>query len=300
MISFKEIQVFLGSSIEENKSIEEDVGWNEGQIYEKTGITSRSISSSEEDTEELALKSSQKLKSSTVGVNLIISVTNTPTKSFPGISNSIHSLLNLDDSCHCITLNAGCSGYVDALKIAYSEIHRNHSSKVLIITSDTYSKFISKDNRSIRPLFGDGSSCTLLQYEKGGFKLKKEDYISKKDSQDVLCMPGSEIFMDGPKVLLFGISNVIPQLKKVIDDLALEEAILIPHQAGKIMLERVKKSVNNKIKILENYAETGNLVSTSIPNAIYQSKTRLDDYKTLIFLGFGVGLASSILVFTKQ
>jgi hypothetical protein len=58
MIKFKEIQVYLGSCTEENKSIEEDVGWNEGQIYEKTGIASRTISSFEEDTELLAVRSS--------------------------------------------------------------------------------------------------------------------------------------------------------------------------------------------------------------------------------------------------
>lgn len=299
MIKFKEIQVYLGSCTEENKSIEEDVGWNEGQIYEKTGIASRTISSFEEDTELLAARSSQKLKSSLAEINLVVSVTNTPNKTFPGISNTIHSFLGLDESCHCISINAGCSGYVDALRIAYSEIYRNHSSKVLIVTSDTYSKHISKDNRSIRPLFGDGSSCTLVEYEKNGFTLENESYFSKKDSQDVLCMTKNEIFMDGPKVLSFGITNVIPQVKKIIDQLPCEKAILIPHQAGRIMLERVKKSVDNKVKILENYTHSGNLVSTSIPNAIYQSKIQLNDYKTLIFVGFGVGLASSILVFTK-
>lgn len=300
MIRFKEIQVFLGSCKEENKHIEKDVGWEEGQIFEKTGITTRVISAHDEGTELLASKSSKKLKSSLNGINLIISVTNTPSKNFPGISNFIHSLLDLDNRCHCISLNAGCSGYVDALRIAYSEIKRNHSSRVLIVTSDTYSKYISRDNRSIRPLFGDGSSCTLIDYDEGGFTLEKESYISKKDSQDVLCMSNNEIFMDGPKVLSFGISNVIPQLKEIISSIDLQESILIPHQAGKIMIDRVKNSIDKKIEVLENYRHTGNLVSTSIPNAIYQSKINLNNYKTLIFVGFGVGLASSIIVLTKQ
>ena len=132
MIKFKEIQVYLGSCTEENKSIEEDVGWNEGQIYEKTGIASRTISSFEGDTELLAARSSQKLKSSLAEINLVVSVTNTPNKTFPGISNTIHSFLGLDESCHCISINAGCSGYVDALRIAYSEIYRKNNHDVIL------------------------------------------------------------------------------------------------------------------------------------------------------------------------
>ena len=40
---------------------------------------------------------------------------------------------------------------------------------VVIVTSDTYSKYISPDNHSIRPLFSDGSAATLLSYNYNGF-----------------------------------------------------------------------------------------------------------------------------------
>ena len=98
MIRFKEIQVFLGSCKEENKHIEKDVGWEEGQIFEKTGITTRVISAHDEGTELLASKSSKKLKSSLNGINLIISVTNTPSKNFPGISKILIQSIFLNKS----------------------------------------------------------------------------------------------------------------------------------------------------------------------------------------------------------
>ena len=37
---------------------------------------------------------------------------------------------------------------------------------VLIVTADTYSKHIDLNDKSIKPIFSDGASCTLLKFKK--------------------------------------------------------------------------------------------------------------------------------------
>ena len=72
-----------------------------------------------------------------------------------------------------IPLNCGCSGYVDGLILAHKFIC-TQKSKILIITSDTYSKFISPSDKSILPLFGDGASASIIEYDKNGWSLENE------------------------------------------------------------------------------------------------------------------------------
>ena len=62
----------------------------------------------------------------------------------------------------------GCSGYVysfDCKALAESKIYKN----ILIVTSETYSKFISRDNIAVAAIFGDGASATLVEPSKMKF-----------------------------------------------------------------------------------------------------------------------------------
>ena len=92
-------------------------------------------------------------------------MTNTPSKRFPGISNFVSNSLNLTN-VHCLNLNLGCTGFVDALEISYELIKNNKKNKILIVTADTYSKFINKNDKAVRCLFSDGASSTLVSYKK--------------------------------------------------------------------------------------------------------------------------------------
>ena len=59
-----------------------------------------------------------------------------------------------------------CSGYIYALSLAKAMIQSDQAKTVLLITSDTYSKFINKRDYKNRVLFGDGSTGTLVTSEK--------------------------------------------------------------------------------------------------------------------------------------
>ena len=51
-------------------------------------------------------------------IDLIIFITQTPELLMPAISYQAHDLLELNDDCGCLTLNAGCTSYVEGINLS--------------------------------------------------------------------------------------------------------------------------------------------------------------------------------------
>ncbi len=299
MFDFKEISISLGSIEEFNEDISNKVGWSAEEIFNKTGIKKRFISSTEESAEELALEAIDKLSSdSKENIDLVISVSNTQKNNFPPIANYAHTHLNLNSEVSCYGLNHGCSGFVDALRMSYAFLSTSFYKKVLILTSDTYSKYIDEGDRSIRTLFSDGAAATIIsKNENSGWRISDQANNSQTNSQKFLTMEENLISMNGPQVLLFSLNTVAKNLLKIIPE---EEAILYPHQAGKIVLDGLKKKIPKNITLKENYENYGNLVSTSIPNLLSENFPIEDKIKKIILSGFGVGLSHSSILLERD
>jgi 3-oxoacyl-[acyl-carrier-protein] synthase-3 len=304
LISFTQIETALGSVVQSNNDISKSIGWSAEEIENKTGIKQRYVANVDETAEMLAEQAVRKFdKASLKDVDLIISVSNTQSIDFPNISNRIHSFLGLSENVQCFGINHGCSGFVDAILLSYSLFYSNFSKKALIVTSDTYQKYINKNDRSIKTIFSDGASATLLTKDlKTGWCLKNKVVNSQLNSQTFLerklANKDSEISMNGPQVLLFSINTVAKNLISICPQD--REFILFPHQAGKIVIESLKKKLPSSAIILENYQEYGNLVSTSIPKLM---EDNLDDYaehELMILSGFGVGLSHTSLLLEKN
>ena len=294
MIEISEIGLALGSKIEKNIKFEEHFELKKGSIFNLTGIKKRIISNETETAENLALRACKNLKKKKLKkITHIISVSNTPSIRFPGISNHLSSNLNLTN-VHCLNLNQGCTGFVDAIMISYELIKNNNKTKILLVTSDTYSKFINKSNKALRCLFSDGSAATIIEYKKNGLKLKKKFFKNIKNTENDLNFT-NEIKMNGQAVVTFAIKDVIPEIIK----LSKNTNCIFAHQAGKIVMNAIKKKINSKIFFPENYTNYGNLVSTSIPVLIKQNMKRFKKEKKILICGFGVGLSVSMILFSR-
>ena len=305
MFNFKDIQVELGKKIEKNYLIEKQLGFNKSEIQTKTGIEKRYLANKLQNSETFAINSVKKIKKKNNLSKLthIISVSNTPSILFPSIAHYVCSYLKLNKQVHCIGINSGCSGYVDALIIAYDILKVNKKSEILITTSDTYSKYINNSDRSIRPLFSDGGSATLLKYSKFGWKLESKFSSTISNTQENLIMKKDfytkEIIiqMNGPEVLSFAIQYVIPQIQKLTNNE--KSCMLLAHQAGKIVMDKIIKKLHSKIYIPTNYRKYGNLVSTSIPNLLFENFKKINKYKKIVLSGFGVGLTHTHIKLKK-
>src|SRR5690606_21900593 len=61
-----------------------------------------------------------------------------------------------------LDFNLGCSGYIYGLGLAKGLVETGQARNVLLITAETYSKFIRDEDLNVRTLFGDGASATLI------------------------------------------------------------------------------------------------------------------------------------------
>ena len=304
MIKFKQIEISLGKIIQNNKILEGQFKLQPNSILKKTGIRKRYISSLDQTSEILAINCCKKIKKKYISrLTHIISVSNTPSHFFPSISQLISSYLNVKQNTQCLSLNLGCSGFVDALILSYDIVKSNKNATILLITTDTYSKYIHPKNKNIKSLFSDGASATIISYSKSGWHLKKKYSATIPKSQNNLILKVYNkkidyIYMNGPEIVSFATKHVIPKIKEFLN--YNQKQCLIVHQAGKIVLDQISRVLNKKILMPKNYQTFGNLVSTSIPLVLKKNLKKIEKYKNILFCGFGVGLTHSYIKLIKK
>jgi len=192
---------------------------------------------------------------------------------------------------------------------------------VLLVTADTYTKFINRRDRSLLTLFGDGAAATLIRAVEaetelvGPFVLgtdgrgdnqiivkagrsrnrpTAETAIEKEDSSGN-WRSDQNLFMDGGDVFSFALRTVPPALQQLLEKagLTLEQIdFIVPHQANKFVLERLRAKLKFPAqKFWIDMEQSGNTVSSTIPialeSAMRQGRIKIGDRVALV--GFGVG-----------
>lgn len=263
------------------------------QIINKTGPSFLRHTTENENTLTLAVDAFKKIKFSNKvknKINNIIFVTETPLYTFPGNAVIFSSILNLSQNLNLFDLNAGCTGFVDAIKIS-SKL----KGETIIVCSESYSKYLKNFSRSISTIFSD---CASIFIHQKNFKLI--DYISGYEKNSHNCLIGykNEINMNGSKVYSFVTSKVIPSLKKFIkkkDKYKINKIYI--HQASKVVIETFKQKFSNyKFIFPSNLTRVGNTNASTIPLMLEEDikKKRLKKGDNIIICGFGVGLSFSI------
>ena len=265
------------------------------EIIKKTGPIKTFHCATDEDTLVLSLRAwnNFKKKNKNIKINTIrnlIYITETNRLSFPGNGYLFSSMINLKEETNIYDLNSGCTGFVDAIKIA-SKL----SGDTLIVCSETYSKKMPNFERSISTLFSDGASIFFFEKEK--ILVLKEMSIFKKNSFLDLTCSKNKIEMNGKKVYDFVVSHVLPKIETFLKNNKLVKKIFF-HQASQVVGEHIKnKFEKNTIQIPNNLIRRGNTVSATIPILIHDhaKKSDLDVNDTIMLVGFGVGLAMSAI-----
>jgi 3-oxoacyl-[acyl-carrier-protein] synthase III len=287
--------------------------WDMLKIIEKTGISLRSIASSNQTAVDLAFEAGTKLLkdiSFKEEIDLIILVTQSPDYILPTSACILQDKLGLSKKCMAFDINLGCSGFVYAMSVAGSLIDSGVAKKGLILCSETYSKYIHKNDRTCRPLFSDGASATLLVSSdsnhvgpfvfgtdgSGHEKLivraggSREPIDNVNSLNPLLEMQGSEIFLFTLNFVPKCINSLLNKSDLIIEDIDL----FVFHQASKLVLENLIRSMSlNKNKVFINLTDVGNTVSASIPIALKDAETqgRLKNGDKVMLIGFGVGLS---------
>lgn len=279
--------------------------WDIKKIHETTGINNRYCSSDSETALDLAIHSAKKLKSKIDDVDLLLFVTQSPDYILPTTACIAQDRLGLNKNVAAFDINLGCSGYVYALSVAGSLLETNQATKVLILCADTYTKYISKNDRTSRPLFSDAGSATILSKSVENSKIGPFLYGTDGSGAKNLIVTNSaskeesdksdRLFMNGAEVLLFTMANVPNGTKALLEKSKLEISdvdFFLFHQASKVVMENIIRKLKlDRDKFLTNYHECGNTISCTIPILL---KQKIDEGlihrgNKLMMFGFGVG-----------
>lgn len=297
--------------------------WTPEKILEKTGIAERHIAGENECASDLALKAAVKLFASGAcqppDIDFLLLCTQSPDYFLPTTACILQDKLGIPTSAGALDFNLGCSGFIYGLGLAKGLIESGQARTVLLITAETYSKFLNLQDRSVRTLFGDAAAATLIRAVKdgppgigplvygtdgagahhlivpeGGLRRpisgrpESEDEFGNRRSPANLYMNGPEIFAFTVKVVPALVSEQLLRSGKTMNDFDL----FVFHQANHFMLDHLRRKL--KIppeKFLIAMRGCGNTVSSTIPIALKDAVDagRLRSGNLVMLVGFGVG-----------
>jgi 3-oxoacyl-[acyl-carrier-protein] synthase-3 len=318
----------ISYALPENRLSNEDLSerfpeWTVDKIASKTGIESRGIAGKNEFTSHLATKAAEKLFSEhgidREAVDYIIVCTQSPDFYLPSTACIVQDNLGLSTEIGALDVNLGCSGYIYSLGMAKALIETGQAEKVLVITADTYSKFINDEDKSVRTIFGDAAAATLVSRSgvrdamygitygtdgrgaknlivpSGGLRSAGELSPSSEPAGRSLEPNGYDLYMNGPEIFNFTLKVVPDSVSKILERSGLDQDdidLFVFHQANKYMLTHLRKKLGvEESKFFVSMAQSGNTVSSTIPIALKEAQTEgvLKPGMRVMLLGFGVG-----------
>ncbi|MCX6231381.1 MAG: ketoacyl-ACP synthase III [Bacteroidetes bacterium] len=295
--------------------------WSVEKVASKIGVSERSITGENEFASDMAINAANKLfleyKINPEEIDFIMLCTQSPDYFLPTTACIIQDKLNIPTSAGAIDFNLGCSGFVYGLSIAKGLIFGGIAKNILLLTSETYSKFMHPKDKGNRTIFGDAAAATListngfakienfslgtdgkgaenLMVKTGGMRFRSAVNKTSIDENENIISP-DHLFMNGSEIFNFTL-EFVPLL---VEDTLLKNNTLkddidlfVFHQANKYMLNFLRKKIKiDEEKFYISLEKTGNTVSSTIPIALKDAldkKIIKENYKVLL-AGFGVG-----------
>ena len=279
--------------------------WDMDNVKKKTGINNLYIANEKEDVLSLSLKSCKKtLKNfNKKKIDCIIVVTQTAKNKLPSVSCMLQDKLNLNKDIIAMDIGLGCSGFVYALATIDSFFRSKISSNALLVCSDTYNKFLDKENRTCRTVFSDAASSCIIN-KTNSKKNISFDFLSDGSGANDLIEKNKNIEMRGSNIFHFTIKNIPLMVQNILKKNKLSKNNIdhfVFHQASHLVIDNLIKILKlDKKKVHTNYNKIGNTVSSSIPIILKNLKEtkKIKKNQKIMLIGFGVGLsaAASIMI----
>jgi 3-oxoacyl-[acyl-carrier-protein] synthase III len=298
--------------------------WTADKIFTKTGIRERHIVGEGEHASDLAVSAASRLFDSVAcrreEIDFVLYCTQSPDYFLPTTACLLQDRLQLPTHCGAMDFNLGCSGYIYGLGLAVGLVRSGQARKLLLITADTYTRFIHPQDKSVRTIFGDAATATLLTATESNEPLIGP-FVYGTDGRGAnnLIVPAgglrkptvadapllrddsgnarteNNLFMNGAEIFNFTLRVVPETVNGLLEKAGLqfgEIDLFIFHQANQFMLDHLRKKLKVPAdKFWVTMSDVGNTVSSTIPIAL---KRAIDAGKVrsgmrLMFVGFGVG-----------
>lgn len=332
MAYIKGISYYLPEKVITNEElIKEFPEWSVDKVAKKVGVYSRHVAGENETAGDMAEKAALRLfdeyKISPNEIDFVLLCTQSPDYFLPSTACILQNRLGIPTSAGALDYNLGCSGCVYGLAMAKGLIAGGIAKNILLLTAETYNKYLHPSDKSNRSIFGDGAAACLISTEGfakiGEFSLgtdgsgaenliletgaarKKEVTGKNTVDEDGHQKYDDYLYMNGSAIFNFTLDAVPVMLKKILEKNHLEKEQIdyfVFHQANKFMLNTIRKvCVLPKEKFYVNLEETGNTVSSTVLIGLKQcldSGTINKNMKVMVS-GFGVGLSwgGTVLIF---
>jgi len=300
--------------------------WDFERLEKRTGVLSRYVAAENETALDFARRACAQLdqqgKLRAPEIDALIFCTQSPDHIMPPNSCILHGELGLRPDVFAFDITLACSGYIYGMQLADSLIRSGSAKRVLLATADTYTRYIHPGDRATRCLFGDGGAVSIIaaspgtrgirdircgtagaQYQKfiipaGGMRVPRSPETAKETLDSSGNVRSAEhIKMDGFGVLSFFNATVPVSVNETLarNHLSLADVdLFVFHQASQIVLDTLRTAMKIPVeKMVIDLAETGNLVSASIPVALSRAFDRgqAKPGQLALLCGFGVGLS---------
>jgi len=317
------LSVHLPDGMLTNEQLQlENPAWDMRRLEAKTGIKTRRIAAAGETASDLAFQAAEKLldglPADRNSIDACLFCTQSPDYFLPTSACILQDRLGLPTTCAALDFNQGCSGYVYGLYLAKALVASGTARNVLVLTGETYSKYIHPRDRSVRVLFGDAGSASLVTARPPGAKLGPfrvgtdgsghQSLIVPAGGSRLPCGPATAVestdeqgcqrtdenlFMDGQELFLFTLQRIPALVRSLVEDAGTtiqDVDWFIFHQANLFMNEHLR----GKLCIPSEKApfcmqHVGNTVSNTIPIALQATAERMAPEQKVVLVGFGVG-----------
>lgn len=324
MAYIKGISYYLPVKVVTNEELVKEFSeWSVDKVAKKVGVYSRHLAGEHETAGDMAEKAALKLfdeyKISPNDIDFVLLCTQSPDYFLPSTACILQNRLGIPTSAGALDYNLGCSGCVYGMAMAKGLIAGGIAKNVLLLTAETYNKYLHPSDKSNRSIFGDGAAACLISTEGmaeiGEFSLGTDGSGAEKlivrtgAARNSKPTGKSEVddeghtryddylYMDGGGIFNFTLDAVPVMMKDILAKNSLTNDgvdYYVFHQANKFMLNTIRKvCVLPKDKFYVNLEETGNTVSSTVMIAMKQCLDAGTIHKGMKVMvsGFGVGLS---------
>lgn len=313
---------YLPRRVLTNEDLEQMVATSDEWIRTRTGIAERRLVGDEESSSTMAIRAArqalERADLAPFGLDLIIAATATPDYLFPATACLIQDALGAIHA-GAFDLQAACSGFLYALTVGSQFIRGGIYENILVVATETLSRFVNWQDRSTCVLFGDGAGAVVLQatsrrrgllastlgaYGAGGELLmvpaggsaRPATIDTVSSGQHYLYMKGNEIFRFAVRKMAEAAQEVMGKAGLSLNDIAL----FIPHQANLRIIQSVAQRIDlPEERVFVNLDRYGNMSAATIPVALCEAAEagRLDEGDIVIASAFGAGLTWAAAAF---
>lgn len=307
--------------------------WSVDKVAQKVGVQSRHISADNETAGDLAEKAARRLfeeyRIDPKSIDFLMLCTQSPDYCLPSTACVLQNRLDIPTCAGAFDFDLGCSGCIYGMALAKGLIAAGIATNVLLLTAETYNKYLHPLDKSNRSIFGDGAAACLISTEgfaeigefvlgtdgagaedlivkTGGARFRQATGLSDEDSEGHVRRDDF-LYMNGGGVFNFTLEAVPNMMTQLLDKSGLTKDdvdYFVFHQANKFMLSTIRKvCAIPKERFYIDLTNVGNTVSSTILIGLKECLVNgvIQPGMKVLCCGFGVGLSwgGTVLTFKQ-